>query len=126
MNNYNRKIRWAFVVAAMAIFLGFGFVVKSAQAGDPIPGVDGPPPGSAKGKVDTEKNRAFRAGRNPQSGATIKSNNRSVPSGKDGMGLDTSSGYLDAFPTRYKKGGSPVQPQNPNEERTVAPPSASQ
>ena len=40
-----------------------------------------------------KKMPAFRTGRNPQSGATIKSENRSVPSGKDSV-------RQEAFPTR--------------------------
>jgi len=38
MKSCKRKFSWVFLAATVAIF--FGFAVKSAQAGDPIPGVD--------------------------------------------------------------------------------------
>jgi len=95
MKNCNRKIPWVFVAATAAIF--FGFAVKSAEAGDPIPGVDGkytqPGPNDEQGK----EMPASRKGRNPQTGATIKSEKRSVPDDKDGM-------RQEAFPTRWKSG----------------------
>ena len=38
MKSSKRKFSWVFIAATAAIF--FGFAVTSAQAGDPIPGVD--------------------------------------------------------------------------------------
>ncbi len=60
MKSSKRKFSWVFVVATAAIF--FGFAIKSAQAGDPIPGVDvslEQVPGSVKGKAKTGKDGRF-------------------------------------------------------------------
>ncbi len=60
MKSCKRKYSWVFVVVTAAIF--FGFTIKSAQAGDPIPGVDvslEQVPGSIVAKAATGKDGRF-------------------------------------------------------------------